>query len=122
MGPAERRKELLKILCRRRFEQIFNLAMEFGVSERTIRRDIEVLSLTEPIYTQAGRYGGGVYVVDGYSINQLYATESEILVLKKLYSIAKNQEVCILSQNELNTLNNILENFSKPKNNRKKEK
>lgn len=122
MGPAERRKELLKILCRRRFEQIFNLAMEFGVSERTIRRDIEVLSLTEPIYTQAGRYGGGVYVVDGYSINQLYATESEVSVLKKLYSIAKNQEVCILSQNELNTLNNILENFSKPKNNRKKEK
>lgn len=122
MGPAERRKELLKVLCRRRFEQIFKLAMEFGVSERTIRRDIEVLSLTEPIYTQAGRYGGGVYVVDGYSINQLYATESEILVLKKLYSIAKNQEVCILSQNELNTLNNILENFSKPKNNRKKEK
>jgi len=43
-----------------------NLAFEFGVSERTIRRDIDALSLVAPIYTQAGRYGGGVYILSDY--------------------------------------------------------
>lgn len=37
--------------------------MEFEVSERTISRDIEELSLTKPIYTKSGRYGGGVYIL-----------------------------------------------------------
>lgn len=66
MGTAERRHAILRVLCRRRHETLANLAAEFGVSERTIRRDIEILSLTEPLYTQPGRYGGGVYVTDGY--------------------------------------------------------
>lgn len=60
MGTAERRREMMKILCRRRYETIGKLASEFGVSMRTIQRDIEALSLTEPIYTKAGKYGGGV--------------------------------------------------------------
>ena len=71
MGTAERRYEIMKILCRRRNDTICNLASEFGVSMRTIQRDIEVLSRAEPIYTQPGKYGGGVYVVDGYSFKQL---------------------------------------------------
>ena len=58
MGTAERRIEILKILSKRRSEKTKKLAEELGVSERTIRRDILVLSLTEPIYTRAGRYGG----------------------------------------------------------------
>ena len=64
MGTAERRYEIMKILCRRRYETIRNLASEFGVSMRTVQRDIESLSRTEPIYTQFGKYGGGVYVVE----------------------------------------------------------
>ena len=67
-GTAERRSEIMKLLCRRRSETIRNLAFEFEVSERTIRRDIEILSLNEPIYTQVGRYGGGVYVEEGYPL------------------------------------------------------
>ena len=47
-------------------ETISNLAEEFGVFARTILRDVEVLSVTEPIYTQCGRYGG-IYVTDDYS-------------------------------------------------------
>ena len=54
MGTAERRAEIMRILCRRRHETISNLAEEFGVSTRTIQRDVEVLSITEPIYTQYG--------------------------------------------------------------------
>ena len=55
MGNAERRLEILKLLCRRRYEKLENLASEFGVSKRTISRDIEYLSLKNPIYTQAGK-------------------------------------------------------------------
>ncbi len=58
-GTAERRVEIMKKLCRRRKDTIGNLAHELGVSERTVRRDLEALSLSEPIYTQSGRYGGG---------------------------------------------------------------
>ena len=64
MGTAERRTEIMRVLYRRRHEKISNLAEEFGVSVRTILRDIEVLSATEPIYTQCGRYYGGVYIMD----------------------------------------------------------
>lgn len=84
MGSAERRREIMKLLCRRRHETIENMAFEFGVSERTIRRDIEILSLSEPIYTQSGRYGGGVYVTENYSIDRLYMSEEEENILRKL--------------------------------------
>lgn len=58
---AERRRKIMKIMCRRRSETIQDLAFELGVSERTIRRNIEILSYKEPVYTQQGWYGG-VYV------------------------------------------------------------
>ena len=63
METTERRIAIMRILCRRRHETISNLAQEFGVSARTILRDIEMLSLSEPIYTQCGRYGR-VYVMN----------------------------------------------------------
>ena len=58
---AERRRKIMKIMRRRRSETIQDLAFELGVSERTIRRNIEILSYKEPVYTQKGWYGG-VYV------------------------------------------------------------
>ena len=78
MGTAERRTEIMRILCRRRHETISNLADEFGVSSRTILRDIEVLSITEPIYTKCGRYDGGIYVADDFVMNRMYMTDIEL--------------------------------------------
>lgn len=63
MKVFERRMELIKVLYRREYETINNLAFEFGVSNRTIRRDIDELSRLIPIYTKPGRYGGGIYLV-----------------------------------------------------------
>lgn len=54
MGAAERRQLILDLLCQRRKETIPNLAAELGVSERTIRRDIEMLTLRYPIETACG--------------------------------------------------------------------
>lgn len=83
MGTAERRQKILILLCRRRHDTIENLASEFGVSERTIRRDVEALSATDPIYTQTGRHGG-VYVADGYYLDRQYMSNEEISLLKKV--------------------------------------
>ena len=54
----DRQQQLISLLCQRRSDSIQNLAMELGVCERTIRRDIEELTLTYPIETVRGRYGG----------------------------------------------------------------
>lgn len=115
MGTAERRTEIMRILCRRRHETISKLAEEFGVSTRTIQRDIEVLSITEPIYTQCGRYDGGVYVTDNFEMSKMYMTESELSVLHKLASFAEEKIVCDLNQDELAILNQIISQYTKQK-------
>ena len=70
MSPNERRQQLIEVLCQRRQDTMANLAEEFGVNERTIRRDIEVLTLSYPLDTVSGRYGGGVKVADWYHLNR----------------------------------------------------
>ena len=110
-GATERRSEIMKILCRRRSETVGNLAFEFGVSERTIRRDIEVLSLSEPIYTQSGRYGGGVYVEEGYSMYRMYMTETELRVLNKIDGLASAYG---LDDGEMQVLHSIISAYTKP--------
>lgn len=119
MGTAERRNAILKTLCRRRHETICNLAREFGVSERTIRRDIEVLSYSEPIYTQTGRYGGGIYVVEGYSIDRMYMSQEELDVLNKLYICAERDLVCHLTSKEMQVLKSIVKTYTKPNHSKK---
>ena len=120
MGTAERRYEIMKILCRRRYETIRNLASEFGVSMRTVQRDIEVLSGTEPIYTQFGKYGGGVYVVEGYSMDRMYMKNSELDVLQKLY-IAADKYEDLLTIDETNLLKSLISQYSKPNTKRRKD-
>ena len=44
MRPNERRAVIFDALCIRRQDTVENLGPEFGVSEKTIRRDIEELS------------------------------------------------------------------------------
>ena len=114
MGTAERRYEIMKILCRRRYETIRNLASEFGVSMRTVQRDIEVLSRTEPIFTQCGKYGGGVYIVEGYSINRMYMTDAELDVLQKLY-MAADKGATLLTDDDKLVLKHLISQYSKPK-------
>ena len=67
MTASERRNAILEDLCARRFERINNLAFQYGVTERTIRNDIMILSLEYPIYTAQGN-GGGIYVDKNYRL------------------------------------------------------
>lgn len=114
MGTAERRCAIMRILCRRRHETISNLASEFGVSTRTIQRDIEVLSRTEPIFTQTGKYGGGVFVVEEYSLDRMYMTSAEINVLHKLHK-ASNENALLLEPEEKRVLCSLISQYTKPK-------
>ena len=113
MGTAERRHEIMKILCRRGHEKMSNLASELGVSIRTIQRDIETLSIAEPIYTQMGKYTGGVYIVEGYSIDRMYMTDAELNVLKKLY-ISSDKNISLLTIDEKKILEGLISQYSKP--------
>ena len=81
---------------------------------RTVQRDIETLSRTEPIFTQCGRYGGGVYIVDGYSVDRMYMTQAELGVLQKLY-IAADGDASLLTGGEKELLASVIAQYSKPK-------
>ena len=81
---------------------------------RTVQRDIESLSRTEPIYTKFGKYCGGVYVVEDYSMDRMYMNDTELDVLQKLYISADENEE-LLTIDEKNLLGVIISQYSKPK-------
>lgn len=113
METAERRMAILRVLCKRRKDTVENLACEFGVSRRTVRRDIVSLSLTEPIYTKSGRYDGGVYVVDGYDMSRTYMSEQETAVMNKIKQILI-EDPTLLSAEDRERFSNIILQYTKP--------
>ena len=110
-SAVERRQAILEILCERRHEKIDNLAFEFEVDRRTIRRDIEVLSISYPLYTTKGT-GGGVHVVDGYRIGKQYLTKEQKNLLEKLATR--------LTGEDFQTMQSILKKFGEPTTNESK--
>lgn len=121
MGATERRNALMQILCRRRYDKVSNLASEFGVSERTIRRDIEILSLTEPVRTEPGRYSGGVYVLESYYRSKKYLSAIQVSTIHKILNGAQAESFENLSPEEIESLKDLLDNFTKPTNERKRD-
>lgn len=115
-NTTERRQAILELMCERRHETISNLAFEFEVSERTMRYDVQILSISYPIYTATGNrnQGGGVHVVDGYYIGRTYLKPSQKALLEKL-SKSLNVE-------DLKTMQDILNTFSRPETNKRGDK
>ena len=54
------------------------------MSERTIRRDVEMLTLRYPIETVCGRYGGGVRMADWYKQDRRRLTPRQTALLRRL--------------------------------------
>ena len=104
MRPNERRAAIFDALCIRRHDTVENLASEFGVSEKTVRRDIEELSCSYPIETVRGRYGGGVKVADWYHQNRKTLSPEQAELLKRLAPS--------LEGNDLAVMNSIISQFS----------
>ena len=106
-ATIERRQAIIEILCDRRNETIDNLAFEFKVNRRTIRRDIEILSITFPFYTTKGT-GGGIHVVDGFKLGMKYLTKEQADFLESILHNYSDKEKEILVE--------ILNTFKMPEN------
>ena len=111
MGTAERRLEILKYLCKFRKATMPQLAEMFGVSVRTIQRDILEIEATfrVPLDVRCGKYDGGVYVIGDYSFDRAYMHEDELLLLAKIQKLVKSQ----LSDNENSLLSQIIKTYTK---------
>lgn len=100
MSAVERRQALLEVLCRRRSDTYANLAFEFGVSKRTIQRDVEILICSYPIETVRGRYGGGVKYVgsphNGPAAKRTLTVE-QVSLLEELKSHVSGKKLGILN-------------------------
>ena len=104
MTAIERRDAILDRLCVRRHDQVKNLAEEFGVSEKTIRTDIEVLACSYQIETVRGRHGGGIYVADGYHRGRKTLSPEQAALRKKLAPS--------LEGHDLEVMNSIINQFA----------
>ena len=111
MGTAERRLEILKYLCKARKATMPQLAEMFGVSIRTIQRDVLEIEATfhAPLDVRCGKYGGGIYVMGDYSFDRTYMHDDEISLLSKVRDLVRNQ----LSEKENALLSHIIKEYTK---------
>lgn len=82
--------EITSILLNRRTVTAAELAERFGVSVRTIYRDIDALSASGvPVYTAQGA-GGGISLMEGYSVSRAMLSDDDrrsiLLALQSLQS------------------------------------
>ena len=111
MGTAERKLEILKYLCKFRKATMPQLAEMFGVSIRTIQRDILDLEVTlhVPLDIRSGKYDGGVYVKGAYSFDRAYMHQDELCLLAKVQELVKEK----LSDKENDLLSHIIKTYTK---------
>ena len=104
-SALDRRQSILNAISDRRFETVENLATEFSVSKSTIRRDIEILSCSAPIYTVRGN-GGGIRAMDGWYVSRRYLTSAQEMTLREILpGLQPEQQKAVQS---------ILLSFAKP--------
>lgn len=109
-SAAERRLAILEEICERRYDTVSNLADEFCVSKRTIRRDIIVLSCSYPIYAQQGGKGG-VYIAENFRLGKSYLSKSQAELLTRLSTALVGEDKIIMES--------ILATFTRPDEGRK---
>jgi len=105
-SALDRRQMILEALSDRRYETLDGLATEFGVSKMTIRRDIEILGCSAPIYTVQGG-GGGIRVADGWYVGRRYLHKDQEELLRSLLDG--------LQPEQQKTMESILSAFAMPK-------
>ena len=98
MDAVERRQQILELLCQRRKDTMQNLAAELGVSERTIRRDVEILTRSYPLETVCGRYGGVVRVADWYHLDRQRMSPKQTALLRRLAADLRGEDLEVMEQ------------------------
>ena len=84
ISALERRERILELVSEKRRITICELALEFGVSEKTIRRDVNKLSCSVPIHTVQGVHGGVVADHGWYAGTRYLNAKQETLLLRIL--------------------------------------
>lgn len=102
MGSAERRQKIIELLYVHKRIEMTKLAARFGVTYRTIQRDIYELSRNYRVVIKSGK-NGGVSLLTEPQESKPPITEENLRVLTKLRDAA-NKEVCNLTQVEMNYL------------------
>ena len=105
-SALERRQRILEKLSDCRSTTLDRLAAEFSVSKMTIRRDIDLLSCSAPIFTLQGG-GGGIRVADGWYLSRRYLHDDQEALLRSLLDGLQPEKQQIMQQ--------ILTAFAKPK-------
>ncbi len=111
MTPRERQDKILIELSTKPGITMRQLADIFGVSRRTIYRDIIDLSLAHPIYTVRGKYNGGVYLTENYFADW---NRDQIDLMYRMLNAA-NHEICKLTPNEYAIVHNLIVRHSHPR-------
>ncbi|MDO4157350.1 MAG: DeoR family transcriptional regulator [Oscillospiraceae bacterium] len=100
MNAIERREEIMRILIVRRHETMQVLAAEFGVTDRTIRNDITILTAKYPLKTSRG-IGGGVSIPDSFHPHKNILSVEQVNVLKELIPKAnEHQQTVVLNYDQ----------------------
>ena len=97
MNPNERRQALIDLLCLRKHDTYENLAREFNVSKRTIQNDILELTLSYPIETVRGRYGGGIKIADWYRHSRKTLSPEQVSLLKKVAATLYGEDLALMN-------------------------
>lgn len=85
MTATERRQDMLDFLSFKRHSTTTELCTRYGVSEKTIRRDVEILSAEAPLYTTQGA-NGGIHLEDKWYSNQRHMSRAQTEFLQSLCS------------------------------------
>ena len=93
----ERRAEIMRIMTARRQESMGRLALELGVTRRTIRSDITALTVDYPLETKQGN-GGCVKVADWYHPHRNPLNEEQQRTLSQLMESATEQQAEVLRE------------------------
>ena len=64
-----------------------------------------------PIYTQSGRYGGGVYISEGYEYGKMYMSEKQLDVLNAVARATEGNN-SLLDENQRRILLGIIEEYT----------
>lgn len=112
MDTSERRFRIMNYLCENRQTTMAILANLFGVSVRTIKRDIDALGYVIPIIIKQGRHTGGVYIMDGYRWDVLYLNVEETALLMKIKDYAERKEPLVLGDSDLREIEKIIHTHS----------
>lgn len=97
MGANERRKAIWRSLCCTKYDTVANLAYKFDVSVRTIYYDVQILSLSYPIETVRGRYGGGIKIPEWYKPKSNVYTPAQLALLIKVKESLTGDDLAIMT-------------------------